>query len=404
MSHNTFTTKEKRDGTMANVEDFKAKDIMSEKLPNAKPNDSVSDAIGLMRKHDLEEIPVIQDDKVVGVLSDMMFIERRNLSFSTKLKHVIHRGPNVEEEDSLVEVSEMLLSSDYRGVPVTSKSGDYVGFLTRKNITEVIPKLDELKKTTVNDFMTPSPATIRTNENIGKARVMMERYDVRVLPVVDKHGTLTGMIGIQDILESVARPVERQEKGVRTGERDSPYKDIEVRSIMSEPPITIDPDSNIHEAAHKMLNHNISTLVATKDNEIKGILTQYDLIEMLTSFREEDQVYVQISGLEERPEVYDQMYNLIQSYLEKINRVLKPLVLNVHVVTHQKEGNQRKYSVRLRLSTEYGMLYAKEFDWNLMKALDIALDSLKKRVFQEKEKRVKRRKHPKYQKIISESE
>jgi len=173
---------------------------------------------------------------------------------------------------------------------------------------------------------------------------------------------------------------------------------------MSEPPITIDPDSNIHEAAHKMLNHNISTLVATKDNEIKGILTQYDLIEMLTSFREEDQVYVQISGLEERPEVYDQMYNLIQSYLKKINRVLKPLVLNVHVVTHQKEGNQRKYSVRLRLSTEYGMLYAKEFDWNLMKALDIALDSLKKRVFQEKEKRVKRRKHPKYQKIISESE
>ncbi|MFW5945697.1 MAG: CBS domain-containing protein [Candidatus Natronoplasma sp.] len=389
---------------MAKVEDFKAKDIMSEKLPYADPNDAVSDAIGLMRKHDMEEIPVVQDGQVMGVLSDTMFIERRNLSFSTKLKHLIHKGPSVDENDSLVEVSEMLLSSDYRGVPVTSKSDDYIGFLTRKDITEVIPRLEELKKTTVKEFMTPSPATISENENIGKARAMMKRYDVRVIPVVDKHGTLRGMVGIQDILEGTARPVTRQEKGVRSGERDSPYRDMEIQSIMSEPPITTDPNSRIHEAAEKMTDHDISTLVATKDNEIKGILTQYDLIEMLTSFREGEQVYVQIAGLEEGPEVYDQMYEVIQRYLKKINQVLKPLVLNVHVVSHQKEGNQRKYSVRLRLSTEYGMLYSKEFDWNMMSALDDALDSLKKRIFEEKEKRVKRRKHPKYQKIISESE
>ncbi len=387
---------------MAKVEDFKAKDIMSEKLPYVEPNDVVSDAIGLMRKHDMEEIPVVQDSQVVGVLSDTIFIERRNLSFSTKIKHVIHKGPSVDEDDSLVDVSEMLLSSDYRGIPVTSTSGDYIGFLTRKNITGVIPKLEELKKTTVKEFMTPSPATIQSDDNIGKARAMMKRYDVRVLPVVNKHGTLQGMVGIQDILEEIAHPVTRQEKGVRSGERDSPYQDIEVRSIMSEPPITINPNSTIHEGAKKMTEHNISTLVATQKDEIKGILTQYDLIEMLTSFREADQVYVQISGLEEGPEIYEQMYDLIQSYLKKINKVLKPLVLNVHVVTHQKEGNQRKYSVRLRLSTDFGMFYAKKFDWNMMSALDEALGSLKKRIFQDKEKRVDSRKHPKYQKIISE--
>ena len=388
---------------MANIEDFQVKGIMSEKLPHAEPSDTVSDAIGLMRKHDLEEIPVVQDDQIIGVLSDTMFIERRNLSFSTKLKHVIHRGPSIDEEDSLVEASEMLLSSDYRGVPVTSKSGEYVGFLSRNNITDIIPKLEELKQTTVKEFMTPSPATIQDDENIGKARAMMKRYDVRVLPVVDNHGTLRGMVGIQDILENVAKPVTRQEKGIRTGERDSPYRNIEVRSIMSEPPITTDPNSKIHDAANKMIKNNISTLVATKDNEIKGVLTQYDLIEMITSFREEEQVYVQISGLEEGPEVYDQMYDIIQRYLKKMKQVVKPLVLNVHVVTHQKEGNQRKYSVRLRLSTDHGMLYAKEFDWNMMKALDLALENLKKRIFQEKEKRLERRKHPKYQKVISES-
>ncbi len=390
---------------MAKVGYFKAKDIMGEKLPHAEPNDTVSDVIGLMVKHNLEEVPVVQDDQVVGVLSDTLFIERRNLSFSTKLKNVVHKGPTVDEDDSIVDVSELLLSSDYRGVPVTSKSGTYVGFLTRKNLTEVIPKLDELKKTTVKEFMTPSPATIRSHEDITKAKAMMEEYDVRILPVVDELDKLLGMVGIKDFMEEGFWPMSarmtRQEKGDRTGERDS--QEIEVQNIMSEPAITTDPDSTIHEAAEKMIDHDISTLVVTKNDEIRGILTRYDLIEILTSFREKKEVYVQINGVEGGPEVYDQMYNLIQDFLEKINKVLKPLVLNVHIVSHRKEGTQRKYSVRLRLSTDHGMLYAKEIDWDIMKALDNTLDSLKKRIFENKEKRLDRRRHPKYQKFKSEN-
>ncbi len=387
---------------MVKIKDLKAKDIMGEKLPHSSPDKRVSDAIGLMRKHDLEEVPIIENDEVVGIISDNTFIDKRNLSFSTRLRHVMSQPPEVNLDDSMVDVSEMLLASGHRGVPVTSEEGSYEGFISRKDICEVIPTIDELKKTEVKDFMTPNPATIQVGENIGKARSMMKNYDVRVLPVVDKHNNLSGMIGIQDILENVARPEHRQEKGVRTGEKDSPYQKIDIGSIMSEPPITTTSNSKIQDAADKMNEHEISTLVATEGDDIKGVLTQFDLIEMITSFREADQVYVQITGLKESPGIYDQMYDLIQSYLKKMNRVLKPLVLNVHVVTHQKGGDQSKYSVRLRLSTDHGMYYAKKFDWNVMKALDEGLESLRGKVFSDKEKKLDKRKHPKYQKIISE--
>ncbi len=385
---------------MAKIEDYKAKDIMSEKLPSVEPNDTISNAIGIMKKHDLEDVPVVQDGDLVGIISDATFIEKRSLPFSTKVKHIMSNPPKVEDEDSLLKVSEMLLSSDYRGIPVTNQRDEYIGFITRDDITDIIPSLEELKKTTVKDFMTPSPATIEEHQKIGKARAMMKRYDVRVLPVVDTHGHLSGMVGIQDIINKVAQPISRQERGERTGERDS-YKDIEVSSIMSEPPITTSPNSEIKSAASEMLEHNISTLPATDDGKIKGIITQFDLIEMLTSFRERDQVYVQITGLEERPEIYEQMYDIIQNYLQKVNKVLKPLVLNVHIVSHQTSGEQSKYSVRLRLSTDYGMFYAKKFDWNMMSALDQALESIRKKVFKDKEKKLDQRKHPKYQKLIS---
>ena len=385
---------------MTSIKDIKAKDVMSEKLQHTTPNETVSDVIGMMREYDLEELPVVDDGEVVGFVSDNTFIDRRNLSFTTKIRHVMNPPPEVNLKDSLVRVCELLLSSGYRGVPVTSKSRDYEGFISRKDISRIVPSIDELKKTKVKDYMTPDPETIPENEHIGKAKSMMERYDVRVLPVVDKYGKPIGMVGIQDILNKVTRPIDREEKGNMSGEITSPQRDIEVQSVMSEPAVTITPNSLIYDAAKKMNEENVSTLIATDEDEIKGVITQFDLIEMLTSFREANQVFVQISGLKGRHEVYDQMYDDIQRSLSKMNKVLDPLVLNVHVVSHQQEGTQAKHSLRLRLSTDYGMYYAKEVDWNIMKAMDKALDSLEKRIFEDKEKKLQRR-DPKYQAFMA---
>ncbi|MFW6304830.1 MAG: CBS domain-containing protein [Candidatus Saliniplasma sp.] len=386
---------------MTQIKDFKAKDIMSGKLQYITPDERVSDVIGLMRKHGLEEVPVIENDEVVGFVSDNTFIDRRNLSFSTKIRHVMNPPPEVNVEDLLVRVCEMLLSSGYRGVPVTSESGEYKGFISRKNISRIIPSIDELKKTMVKDYMTPDPETIKSDEHVGKAKTMMDRYDVRVLPVVDNHGKLIGMVGIQDILEKVTRPIGREEKGNMSGEIDSPQRDVDVSSVMSEPAITTTPKSMIYDAAEKMNEEDISTLVAIDGDDIKGVLTQFDLIEMITSFRDADQVYVQISGYNGRPDVYDQMYEITQRYLNKVDHVLNPLVLNIHVVCHKESGTQSKYSVRLRLSTDYGMFYSKEVSWDLMDALDKGLDSLKRRIFQDIEKDRDKKRSPGYQEFIS---
>ncbi|MGM0404716.1 MAG: CBS domain-containing protein [Thermoplasmatota archaeon] len=381
---------------MAQVEDFQAKDVMTKNYITAKPDDKVSDAIGLMRKHDVAEIQVVENGEVLGIVAEDMFVKKRHLPFSTKLAHVMTKPPNVEQDDTIIDVCELLLSSGYRGVPVKSNH-DIVGFVSRSDIIEIIPDIDDLRKSTVSEYMTPSPTTIREHDSIIKAKNMMENLDEKVIPVTDEHGRLSGMIGIKDIIKGSSRPVSRYEKGEKGGEKDSPYSDMEIRSMMVTPPITTTPGETIHDAAKKMKENNISTLVAVEDEAIKGILTQIDLVETIASFRESDQVYVQITGLEEGPDVYDQMYQMVQKYLQKINRVLKPLVLNIHVVTHHTSGHEKKFSIRLRLNTDHGMFYAKKFDWNIMRALDEGMNSLQKKIFQDKEKKLDRyRKHPKY--------
>ena len=96
---------------MARVEDFQAKDVMTKNFITAKPDDKVSDAIGLMRKHDVAEIPVVDNEEVVGIVAEDMFVKKRHLPFSTKLAHIMTKPPNVEQGDNIIDVSELLLSS-----------------------------------------------------------------------------------------------------------------------------------------------------------------------------------------------------------------------------------------------------------------------------------------------------
>lgn len=384
---------------MAGIDDYKAKDLMTKDLITAKSDQTVSEAIALMKNNKISEI-LVNDEKgnVTGIVTYDMFTKRRHLPFSTKLENVMNAPPSVGIDSTISEICEMLLSSGYRGLPVRSSKGEYVGIISRTDIVKIIPQIDEVKPLSVEEVMTPNPSDIMEHDTVGMAKQMMKDLDEQVVPVINKDGKLTGMIGIKDIVENTLGPLNREEKGERAGEKDSPYDDLEIRSIMSSPPITTLQKEKVAKAAKKMMSNDISTLVALDDDEeVVGILTAIDLIETLASFKEGEQVYVQITGLEEGADTLDMMYEIIQKYLQKFNAVVKPLVMNIHVVSHNKEGTETKYSLRIRLQSDHGMFYVKEYDWNMMRALDDGLENMRRIIFEEKEKKLDQiRKHPKY--------
>jgi CBS domain-containing protein/ribosome-associated translation inhibitor RaiA len=250
--------------------------------------------------------------------------------------------------------------------------------------------MEDLKGMAVGEIMTPDPSTIKEHETMEQARVMMWRMDVRVLPVVDQVGRLSGMIGIKDIVKLSLNPPATETRGEFIGEKDADVEDLEVRSLMVEPPITTSPDEDLQEAARKISENDISALVVLEDGEIKGILTQIDLIELIASLREVDQAYVQITGLEEGLDVIWAMHGSIQKYLQLFGQIIRPRVMNVHVVPYHRGGRETKYSLKLRLQTDKGMFFAKNHGWNLVQVLDEALETLRREVVHEKEKRLER--------------
>lgn len=372
------------------IEDLRAEDIMVKDPITTTPEENLSTILGKMKKRDIHELPVLKKKRVIGLVSYDTLIKRRNLPLSTKVENVMIVPLKISANDALTKVAEVLMSSGHRAVPIISR-GKLAGIVSRSDLIKIIPKIEDLASIGVEGIMTPSPKCISQNDTIVNARNLMMGLDERAIPVVDDDEKLAGVIGLKDLADLLWRPKIREEKGDRVGER-RPVS-VTIKGIMRTPPISVGLDASVKDVVNLMTKHNISSIIVTEEREPVGIITQVDLIELIATFREEEEVYVQITGLEEDdPEVYDAMYELIQKFVKRIAKIVAPKILAIHVVHYHPGGDVSKYSIRVRMSTERKMFYAKAFDWSLLSALNETLEQLEKNIKKKKDRKLMSRK------------
>jgi ribosome-associated translation inhibitor RaiA len=118
-------------------------------------------------------------------------------------------------------------------------------------------------------------------------------------------------------------------------------------------------------------------------------------MQFLASLREREQLFVEISGLEdEPPEAFDEIYDIIQKEMRKIAEFVEPRTFAIHFQKYSPEGDRFKYSLRARFTTAHRVYHAHHFDWDLHSAVKGLLEILHKRVQKEKERRITERKRP----------
>jgi ribosomal subunit interface protein len=365
---------------------------MSRDVITAEESETLSEVLGRMREQDIHEIPVIDDRRrLLGMVGYTNLLRRRNLPLTTKVSQLIVRTPQVEPGDHLSKVAELLMSSGYRAMPV-AEDGFLVGIVSRTDIIKFLKDTADLRGITVSSVMTPKPHTIHHADTIAKAKQVLGSLDTRAIPVVDDQGKLVGVVGFKDFSGYLLKPKDRPEQGAVVAEKGP--SQLEVKSFMRTPAITLSPDASVADAARLMAEHDISSVIVVEEGEPVGIVTQVDLMELVASLQTRDQLYVQISGLgEEEAWAYDSMYDLIQKGIRRISDIVRPTILNIHVAMHDESPDRSKYSIRARLTCDHGMYYSWEWDWDIFKALDKVMDQFERRIKKEKELRLQGRKN-----------
>jgi CBS domain-containing protein len=118
--------------------------------------------------------------------------------------------------------------------------------------------------TPVGDIATKDVVTVRDGATIKEAALEMSKHRISSLIVVDARQLPVGIVTDRDLREKVVS---------RGRSVDDP-----VRDIMSLPLVRVDARDYCFEAVLKMIKHNIHHILVIREGNLKGVLTNHDLM------------------------------------------------------------------------------------------------------------------------------
>lgn len=118
-------------------EDQKIKEVMNSKIISVKPSDSVKEAIQKMRRYDISQLPVIDNEVAVGCVSEAILLDAllENKPHSTVDEVMADPPPVVPTESSLRIVTGLL--KHFPMVLISSK-GKLGGVITKQDMLKMM--------------------------------------------------------------------------------------------------------------------------------------------------------------------------------------------------------------------------------------------------------------------------
>lgn len=264
--------------------------LVRKDAPTATDPTPILKACELMTSSRVRLVPIINAGREVeGVITGMDIIDY--LGGGPKHNIVIKRGLRllypildlpvseimrknaiiVDIDTKLPKLLEVMITYGVGAVPVVSKKG-YEGIITEREVMKHLAGI--LVGVNVRDIMTDSVITIEEGKTLEDAMKLMIETGVRRLPVT--YGReVSGIIAWRQIIDLIGtHEIFRLIKSKTISE----FKSLLVRDVMRKDVVTISPDADIGEAVTKMLERNVGSLLVTEGNELKGIVTEKDII------------------------------------------------------------------------------------------------------------------------------
>jgi CBS domain-containing protein len=130
----------------------------------------------------------------------------------------------------------------------------------------------------LRSVMTTPVLTLDRNDALDVAEDLMTSHRIRHVPVVDSNAHVVGVVSRNDLFpQGLAGALGYG----ATGQRKLLHV-IQVKEVMSQPPITISPDARVWDACVLMLDRKIGCLPVVEHGRVIGIVTEGDLLRCLT--------------------------------------------------------------------------------------------------------------------------
>lgn len=128
----------------------------------------------------------------------------------------------------------------------------------------------------LSEIMNRALITVDKHASLRRARRILDQHRIRHLLVMDGK-RLVGIVTDRDLRQ--AAPSSKSP--LTTSEREEFMDELKVAEVMSRKLITASPDTTVREAARVMVSEKIGCLPVVSGNQLVGIVTETDLLEVL---------------------------------------------------------------------------------------------------------------------------
>jgi len=131
----TFTKTKKIFETLAYMEkkeEIKAEEVMKKNVISISPHEDIKDSIQKMKKHNISQMPVIDDHKAIGLISESILLDALMSNKGKKVSEIMEEAPPTVSKTASIRVISSLLH--HYPMVLVADSGKLVGLITKADL------------------------------------------------------------------------------------------------------------------------------------------------------------------------------------------------------------------------------------------------------------------------------
>jgi len=250
------------------------------------PEDSINDALFMMKKNDIKRIVVVNDDIPIGIVTERDIGRFLQNDKTSRMLNQIHLNEimsrNIfaisKDQDELLVQCAIRMDAFQIGSIVIVENEKLVGIVTKLDLTRDFSN-SFAGAFKVKDYMNTKMITCRKSDSLLFALTMLNKNKIARLVVTDNNGRPIGIISYDTFLRN-SRYFKLEQQNTRDYllPKDS-AKELLVSDLVGNELLTVESNDDLAKAARLMVEYNISGIPIVDENgNLEGVISATDVI------------------------------------------------------------------------------------------------------------------------------
>ena len=123
---------------LSKKQEIKAEKLMTSNIISIEPKDNIKGAIKKMKQNNISQLPVVENNRSIGLVSETTILEAIMDEKGKKIKDIMQDAPPVVSKESSIDVISNLLK--FYPMILVSEEGELKGVITKSDLIEKLYK------------------------------------------------------------------------------------------------------------------------------------------------------------------------------------------------------------------------------------------------------------------------